>query len=90
VPGIVNSVSLINSLADQKEKALSSATSSRISVREIAARLAIGRIAVYRLLESGIIPGIKIGRRWLVTRYAFDGWERTCGVRPDESRKPSL
>jgi excisionase family DNA binding protein len=91
VPDILLSASLISNFpTDQKEEIHLSASSSRISVREIAARLAIGRIAVYGLLDRGIIPGIKIGRRWLVTRYAFDGWERTCGVRPDESPKPSL
>lgn len=56
--------------------------SSRMSVPEIAERLAIGRIAVYTMLEQGIIPGIRIGRRWIVTRHAFEVWERTCGMPP--------
>jgi excisionase family DNA binding protein len=55
--------------------------SSRMSIPEIARRLSIGRQAVYAMLEQGILPGIRIGRRWLVTRYAFESWERTCGMR---------
>lgn len=55
--------------------------SSRISVQEIAERLSIGRLAVYEMLERGIIPGIRLGRRWIVTRHAYEQWERTCGTK---------
>jgi excisionase family DNA binding protein len=55
--------------------------SSRISVLEIARRLNIGRLAVYSMLEKGIIPGLRLGRRWIITRQAYLGWESTCGVR---------
>jgi len=52
----------------------------RMTVSEIAARLRVGRSAVYEMLEAGIIPGIRVGRRWIVTRHAFELWERTCGT----------
>jgi excisionase family DNA binding protein len=52
-----------------------------MSIPEIASRLSVGRIAVYTMLEQGIIPAIRLGRRWIVTRHAFEEWERTCGVR---------
>jgi excisionase family DNA binding protein len=52
----------------------------RMSVEEIAGRLDIGRLAVYALLEQGIIPGIRLGRRWIITRHAYEHWERTCGT----------
>jgi excisionase family DNA binding protein len=55
-------------------------TSSRMSVEEIARRLNIGRLAVYAMLEQGIIPGIRLGRRWIITRHAYEQWERTCGM----------
>ena len=54
--------------------------SSRMSIPEIATRLSVGRIAVYTMLEQGLIPGIRVGRRWIVTRHAFENWERTCGM----------
>jgi excisionase family DNA binding protein len=54
--------------------------SSRISVVEIATRLKIGRLAVYSMLEQGIIPGVRLGRRWIITRHAYEQWERTCGT----------
>jgi excisionase family DNA binding protein len=54
--------------------------SSRISIPEIAERLSIGRLAVYEMLEQGIVPGVRLGRRWIVTRHAYEHWERTCGT----------
>ena len=53
---------------------------SRISVPEISQRLNIGRLAVYALLEQGVMPGIRLGRRWIITRQAYEQWERTCGM----------
>jgi len=61
--------------------------SGRISVPEIARRLNIGRQAVYAMLEQGIIPGIRLGHRWIVTRFAYEQWERTCGT-ADDTRLP--
>jgi excisionase family DNA binding protein len=55
--------------------------SSRMLIPEIASRLSVGRLAVYTMLEQGIIPAVRLGRRWIVTRQAFENWERTCGVR---------
>jgi excisionase family DNA binding protein len=55
--------------------------SSRMPVEEVARRLKIGRLAVYRMLEQRIIPGVRIGRRWIITRQAYEEWERTCGMR---------
>jgi excisionase family DNA binding protein len=55
--------------------------SSRMSVEEVATRLNIGRLAVYAMLDQGILPGVRVGRRWIITRHAYDQWERTCGIR---------
>lgn len=56
-------------------------SSKRMTIPEIAERLEIGTTAVYELLEQGEIPGIRCGRRWIVTRYAYEEWERTCGMK---------
>lgn len=53
----------------------------RITVPEIAQRLDIGRMAVYAMLEQGVVPAIRLGRRWIITRHAYEQWERTCGMR---------
>ncbi|MGD0500722.1 MAG: excisionase family DNA-binding protein [Bryobacteraceae bacterium] len=54
----------------------------RLSVAEIASRLAIGKMSVYSMLEDGRLPGIRIGKRWLITRLAYEQWERNCGLPP--------
>jgi excisionase family DNA binding protein len=58
-----------------------SASPGRITVLEVAQRLGIGRLTVYEMLEHGIIPSIRLGRRWIITRHAYEHWERTCGER---------
>src|SRR5437867_807321 len=64
----------------ERREVLPTRQSARISVREIAQRLDIGRSAVYALLEQRIIPAVCLGRRWIVTRHAYNEWERNCGV----------
>ena len=63
------------------------AQTSRMSIPEIARGLQIGRLAVYSMLEQGLLPGIRIGRRWIVTRHAYMEWERTCGIARGGSRQ---
>ena len=65
---------------------------TRISIQEISQRLDIGRLAVYRMLDERIIPGIRLGRRWIVTRHAYEQWERNCGMRQalDLGRRPEV
>ena len=55
---------------------------ARMTPKEVANRLNIGTRAVYNMLEQGILPGIRLGRRWIVTRRAYEEWEKTCGSRP--------
>lgn len=62
---------------------------NRMAASEIARRLSIGRLAVYALLEQGIIPGVRLGRRWIITRHAYEHWERTCGMRGGAGLRPT-
>jgi excisionase family DNA binding protein len=64
----------------ERAERISGSATGRISVPEIAQRLSVGRLAVYAMLEQGILPAIKLGRRWLITRHAYEAWERTCGI----------
>jgi excisionase family DNA binding protein len=53
--------------------------SGRISVAEIAKRLSIGRLGVYTMLVKKIIPAIRFGRRWIITRRSYEQWEQAAG-----------
>lgn len=54
--------------------------SSRVKVSEITRRLEIGRQKVYQMLEAGIIPSIRVGRSYIISRHAFEEWWRVCGT----------
>jgi excisionase family DNA binding protein len=71
---------LTNSNSGRSTESTGQPRGSRMSVPEIARRLNIGRLAVYTMLEQGIVPGIRLGRRWIITRHAYEQWERTCGT----------
>lgn len=71
----------------ENEGGLSFNPRARMTVEEIAHRLDLGRLAVYTMLEQGIIPAIRLGRRWIITRHAFEHWERTCGMPTGLQRK---
>jgi excisionase family DNA binding protein len=51
----------------------------RLTLDEIAEHLSLGKATVYAMLNQHIIPAIKVGKRWIVTRHAFEEWEKTCG-----------
>jgi excisionase family DNA binding protein len=70
----------MNCESGQRSEVLSNSPSSRITVQEIARRLSIGRLTIYAMLEDGMMPGIRLGRRWIITRHAYEQWERTCGM----------
>jgi len=63
-----------------KDDVLPGQVGNRLSVEAIARRLDVGRLAVYAMLEQGLLPGFRLGRRWIITRNAYDKWERTCGM----------
>jgi excisionase family DNA binding protein len=54
--------------------------SSRVTVTEICTDLQLGRQRVYKLLELKVIPNVRTGRTWLVTRNAYQAWKSTCGT----------
>jgi excisionase family DNA binding protein len=45
--------------------------SSRMTVPEIAGRLAVGEMAVYRMLEAKIIPAVRVGKRKRLVNRSF-------------------
>ena len=52
---------------------------ARLTPKDVAKRLNVGTRAVYMMLEQGIC--LAFGRqRWLITRHAYEQWERTCGT----------
>jgi excisionase family DNA binding protein len=44
------------------------------TVDEVAALLGIARGVAYENVRTGLIPAVRVGRRWLVPRSRFHAW----------------
>ena len=44
------------------------------TVDEVAALLGVARGVAYDNVRSGLIPAVRVGRRWLVPRSRFHAW----------------
>ena len=49
------------------------------TVDEVAALLGVARGVAYDNVRSGLIPAVRVGRRWLVPRRRFHAWLDTTG-----------
>jgi len=52
-----------------------------LTVPEIAQRLGVCAPKVYQMLADGIIPHVRHGRKYIVSRAAFERWEQSLGER---------
>jgi excisionase family DNA binding protein len=50
-----------------------------ITVPEISERLGICEETIYSMLRDRKIPNIRYGRRFIVSRTAYERWEATIG-----------
>jgi excisionase family DNA binding protein len=44
------------------------------SVDEVAALLGVARSVAYEAVRTGLVPAIRVGRRWLIPRKRFHDW----------------
>lgn len=49
-------------------------TDGMLTVRQIAERLGVSKMTVYRLIHAGDIPGIQVGRSYRVSVRDFDDY----------------
>ena len=49
------------------------------TVDEVAALLGVARGVAYDNVRNGLIPAVRVGRRWLVPRSRFHAWLDTTG-----------
>ncbi|MGC2660236.1 MAG: helix-turn-helix domain-containing protein [Bryobacteraceae bacterium] len=50
-----------------------------LSPHDVAREYGFGVTAVYKMLGSGQMPHIRVGKRYLVPRSAIERWLETCG-----------
>ena len=63
---------------------------ARMTPKDVAKRLKIGTRAVYAMLEQNLLPGIRLGKRWIITSHAYEQWEKTCGMRLNSGRAGNI
>ena len=67
-----NSLKVLGSvISDQLDSAKSQKVSRLVSINETAELMGVGRSSVYRLIESGSLTKVKIGRRTLIERSSI-------------------
>lgn len=49
-------------------------------MREICQRLHLAPLTVYARFENDTIPSLHPGRNWIISRRAYEQWERTFGT----------
>lgn len=57
-----------------------------LTVTEAARVLGIGRNLAYRLAQTGEIPAIRLGKRIIIPRAAFEQWLSQAVVNPKEEQ----
>lgn len=45
-----------------------------LTVREIASRLGLSKMTIYRLVDAGTIPAVRVGRSLRVSREDFESY----------------
>ncbi len=53
-----------------------------LKVDEIAAKLRVSKMTVYRALQSGELPSIRVGRSYRIHEQAFDDYLRSLEAPP--------
>jgi excisionase family DNA binding protein len=59
-----------------------------ITIPEISERLGICEETVYDMLKDRKIPNIRYGRRFIVSRTAYEHWEATIGEEAETTSIP--
>ncbi len=62
-----------------------------ITIPEISERLGICEETVYDMLRGKAIPNIRYGRRFIISRVAYERWEATIGetISPSVAKVPT-
>jgi len=71
---------LRNHLDEFREKKRRGESNTTITIPEISRRLGLSEETVYEMLKAGDIPNIRRRRLFIVSRAAYDHWEKTIGT----------
>lgn len=58
----------------------SAAERTTLTVVEVGRLLGVSRPKLMQLLRDGVVPNVKHGRKYIITRQAFERWQGECGL----------
>ena len=73
ITGTINVATAVSSLTTEVE-VTSSVDRQVYTPEEVARLLGLHSNSVYGLLKSGELPGLKAGRKWLISKRRFEAW----------------
>lgn len=74
-------IAIFRNYLDQiREKKRRGESNTTITIPEISRRLGLSEETVYDMLKAGDIPNIRRRRLFIVSRAAYDQWEKTIGT----------
>ncbi|MBI2191990.1 MAG: helix-turn-helix domain-containing protein [Planctomycetes bacterium] len=62
-------------------------SSSVFTIEDLAEYLKISKSTLYKLAQSGALPGIKVGRHWRFHRDAVDEWLKSHPLDKKETKQ---
>jgi excisionase family DNA binding protein len=57
-----------------------------MTVKEVAALLRVSTQTLYKMLEQGQIPAVRVGSQWRFDRDKVKGWIESQGAPPSSAR----
>jgi excisionase family DNA binding protein len=74
-------ISILRKRLDEiRERKRRDESNTTITIPEISRRLGLSEETVYEMLKAGDIPNIRRRRLFIVSRAAYDQWEKTIGT----------
>lgn len=58
-----------------------------LTVGEVAATMRVSNMTIYRLIKSGQLPAIRVGKNYRVRESDMNGYLADRSVHPDESKE---
>jgi excisionase family DNA binding protein len=58
-----------------------------MTISDLAVYLQVSQSSLYKLVQSGRVPGQKVGRHWRFHKDSIDGWLQKCSTIPARSSK---
>lgn len=53
-----------------------------MTIQDLAAYVQVSKSSLYKLVQDGKVPGVKVGKHWRFHKEAIDAWLKSRPVKP--------